>query len=473
MTLIPLQLPTRSNKAKFPQGGSAQLINCYVSEIGEEGKVQRAIYACDGLEGFCLLQNVADGLGCRAGINLDGVLYVVAGTGLYKVTDTGVQTLIGSMNISTTAPVFMERNRRATADIGIVCDGLMYYCRADVLTQVTDIDLLSPITLAFSDGYFGITTAQNKWQIGAIDDASAWDGLDFATADADPDSLVRIAAIQGQFLLFGEKSVEIWQNTGGADFAYQRSFVVPMGIFAANSVATVDGTIAWVAHDRTVRMLASGDAPSIISDPDVERDIQSVQDGSTIDATSWVSGGHTFYKITCPEWTWVYDTRQSRWHQRKTYGRPNYRVSFVVQFGNRLIAGDATTGALFDMGPQFADDAGDPLVSTVVLPPVHAFPYRLTHDVLYIDVQRGVGTGQGAPQDVDPSLMLEWSHDGGETFHVQRTLKLGQQGKTLTRVRAHRLGQAPENGRVYRLSWSAKVDRALYAMAVDATKDGE
>ena len=285
------------------------------------GKVKNAIYSSDGLQGFALLQGVAAGQGCRAGIVVEGALYVVAGVSLYKVTTTGVQTLIGSMNISKTAPVFMERNRRAVPDIAIVCDGLMFYCRGDVLAQVTDPDLFAPITLAFSDGYFGITTAQNKWQIGAIDDASAWDGLDFATADGDPDALIRIAALQAQFYLFGEKTIEVWQDSGGADFPYARSFVIPIGLLASNSVATVAETFAWVAHDRTVRLLGSGDSAQVISTPKVESDIQEVEDPSTIRAASWSSRGHTFYALTCPQWTHVYDTRMQRWHERQTYGR--------------------------------------------------------------------------------------------------------------------------------------------------------
>lgn len=471
MGVVPLALPSGSSQARFNQGGAAQLINCYLSPIGDEGKVKSAIYASDGMQGFAFLQNVASGLGCRAGIVVDGVIYVVAGVGLYKITATGDQKFIGSMNISTTAPVFMERNRRATPDIAIVCDGLMYYCRADVLTQVTDSDLLAPITLAFSDGYFGITTAQNKWQIGAIDDASVWDGLDFATADGDPDALIRIAALQAQFYLFGEKTIEVWQDNGGADFPYSRSFVIPIGLLASNSVATVAETFAWVANDRTVRLLGSGDSASVISTPKVESDIQDIEDPSTIRAASWSSRGHTFYSLTCPQWTHIYDTRMQKWHERQTYGRKNWRIAFVLAFGTKLIAGDADTGALFEMSPNFKDDAGDPLISYVIPPTVHAFPQRVSHNALYLDVQRGVGTGQGLPQDVDPEIMIEWSHDGGETYKTQRKIKLGKQGKNLTRIRTNRLGQAPENGRVYRFSWSAKVDRALYAVSADLEMD--
>lgn len=472
MTIVPFQLPTGSTKGKFLQGGACRLINCYSSDIGPEGKVPRAIYSSDGLQGFVFLEGVADTLGCRAALNLDDTaLYVVAGTALHKVSQNGSSTLIGSMNISTTAPVFMERNRRVPADVTIVCDGLMYNCRSDVLTQVTDPDLSGPTSLAYSDGYLGITTSLNKWQISAIDDATAWDGLDFSTADGDPDSLIRIAAFQAYFYLFGSESTEVWQDSGGADFAYSRMYVIPVGIFGAASLQKVSDSIFWIAHDKTVRRLAGGDAPVIISEPDVQNDIQDVADATTIRSASWIANGRMFYMIATPDWTWVYDTAMQRWHERKSYGRNNWRIQFVVGFGTKIIAGDSLSGALYEMSNTFTEDAGDPLVSTVVLPRVHAFPYRLTHNSLFIDVQKGVGLGQGASQDIDPELMVEWSDDGGSTYKAQRMLKLGAQGKRMTRVRAHRLGQAGENGRDYRLSWSAKVDRALYEVSADVEKD--
>ena len=68
----------------------------------------------------------------------------------------------------------------------IVCDGVMYYYRTS-LSQVTDADLLAPLSLTVVDGIIIIGTAQNKWQAGDIDDASSWDPLSFQRADASPD----------------------------------------------------------------------------------------------------------------------------------------------------------------------------------------------------------------------------------------------------------------------------------------------
>ena len=87
------------------------------------------------------------------------------------------------------------------------------------------------------------------------------------------------------------------------------------------------------------------------------------------------------------------------------------------------------------------------------------------------DVEKGVGTGQGEPQDIDPHCMVELSRDGGTTFSTQRMLSLGRQGARMTRVRTRRLGQYGQDGCVIAFSWSGKFARAMYAAAADVTKD--
>lgn len=467
MPLVPIALTNKTNRARYKQGGSARLLNCYVEQIGEEGKTPWAIYASDGLQGFAALTDAVGGV--RAMIVVNGVLYAVAGTGFYRVTTTGVVTLLGSMNISLTAPVYIERNRRATPDIMIVCDGLAYYYRT-TFQQVTDIDLLAPTSLAFLDGYFIIGTADNTWQIGAIDDASAWDGLDYERADANPDAVVRVAALQRDAVIMGEKSTEFWRHTTNADFPFERGAAIDIGCLAADSVATVEQTLAWVANDRTVRMLAGYEARRI-STHDVERSIEDLADKSTIRATSWTKDGHTFYCISCPEWTWIYDTTTGLWHSRESYQATSWLVSKVVEFDGKLIAGDRSTGTLYEMSATFGDEAGSPLVVDITLPPVHSYPSRITVHSVHMDVEKGVGLGQGATQDIDPELVLLWSRDGGHTFTAQRTMSMGQQGKRVDELVTYRLGQSKEDGFVFRLQCSAKVARAFYQMMAQVEKE--
>jgi hypothetical protein len=55
-----------------------------------------------------------------------------------------------------------------------------------------------------------------------------------------------------------------------------------------------------------------------------------------------------------------------------------------------------------------------------------------------VGLERGVGTGQGDAQDIDPEIALEWSLDGGATFGGSRLIKLGQQGKRTNEIEAWR-----------------------------------
>ena len=75
MPIVPLTIPSGSNPAKFKQGGTQELINCYREDLGPEAKVPFCILASDGLEGFCELESANGGI--RALKNVDGVLHVV------------------------------------------------------------------------------------------------------------------------------------------------------------------------------------------------------------------------------------------------------------------------------------------------------------------------------------------------------------------------------------------------------------
>lgn len=467
MPLVPVTLANRTNPARYKQGGSVQCLNCYVETIGEDGKVPWAIYASDGLQGYAALDGATGGV--RAMLNVDGVLYVVAGLTLYSVSEMGTVINLGSMSFSATAPVYIERNRRTVPDINIVCDGVMYNYRTS-LALVSDVDLLAPTSLAFLDGYFIIGTANNQWQIGTLDDGQAWDALDQERADANPDGVVRVSALQRDAVILGERSTEFHRNTGAADFPFERVTAIDIGCLSPNSVATVDQTLAFVAHDRTVRMLQGYQARRI-STHAVERDIENLDDFDSLWAMSWTRDGHTFYGLSSESWTWVFDTITGEWHTRKSDGRPNWIAATAVEFAGKVIVGDRDLGQLYEMGREFLDEAGTELKMVVTLPPVHAFPHPLTFNAVYIDAEKGVGTGTGEVQDVDPELVLRWSKDGGHTFGQQRSLKLGQQGKRITTIKTYRLGQSTVDGYVFQIECSTRTARALYQVVADIEKD--
>jgi hypothetical protein len=468
---VPINITTRTNKARFTQGGTAELVNCYVEQIGSEGKVQEYVVASDGLQGFAALEGVTTGV--RDMLEVDGATWAVCGTSarLFEIRSNGNVFDRGALSgFDETGPVYMARNRRSTPDIGIVNNGLMFNYRTS-LAQVTDVDLLAPTSLAVNDGQFIIGTQNNTWQVGDIDDATAWDGLSFERADASPDAVKRVYARQGEALIFGELTTEFWANAGLADATgYQRTEVAEFGILSPKSPATVAGIVYFVAHDRTVRAI-SGYTPQRVSDHTVERAIESLTDRSLITGFTWVRDGHSFYVINAPGWSYALDTVTGRWHTRKSYGSNSYNIGTAVSAFGKVLVGSSTQPIIYEMSPSFFEDAGQPLVSTMTFAPLMYPGKRITVHKAWWDFERGVGTGQGDAQDIDPEIALEWSLDGGATFGGSRLIKLGQQGKRTNDLEAWRLGQCKGQGFVFRVTCSAKVAKAIYQGQAEITLD--
>ncbi len=463
--LLPISLGLRSNPSRHSgQAGNARLINAYAEEIGEEGKTKWLITATAGLTTFGSALDTDGGI--RGMIELGAYLYVVAGRQVFKVDQSGVATSLGG--IPTEGPVYMRINRRSPTQIAIVTDGLYYTITSDVLSASTDTDLPPPTSLAYLDGYGILPTTRGRYFITAIDDFTSIDGLDEGAAEADPDPIVRAHELGREVYFFGSRSTEAHQNTGDADFPFQRSQVIEIGCASPDSVSPLDApdgkALCFVAHDHTVRLLR-GYATGVISNGDIENKLRLLAEAGTLDtlrSTSWSWGGHSFYALSCADWTYVYDAKSGLWHERQSYLSPRWRVSKVITFAGMLVAGSATTGQLYLMNDDTYVEGSQAHVLEVITPPVHAFPYGGVCNSLYVDAVSGVGLNTTTSHNLDPVLLIDWSKDGGDTFGTPREVPLHRQGKTARRLAPiFRLGRFGQKGLVFRFRISAAVQKVL------------
>lgn len=465
MTLTPISLGTQSNRARYGHQGTARLINCYTEKVGEEGKSPVSVHAVDGFDAFAT-PAVAGAVRSMLSLS-DSDLYAVIGRLMYRVDSSGSATSLGG--IPSDGFCSMARNRSATPQIAIVCDGLYFKVEGGALTQIFDPDLPPPTSVCNLNGYFVFQLKDGRMFSSELDSENVL-ATDFTTASSKPDGGV-IAWVRGQELLSGgTESIEAWADQGGETFALSRVTNVKrsedqkdIGVKSAASVAES----YFVGSDNTVRVI-SGYQAQRVSSHYLERLIEAETDPSTIRGFSWGSAGHTFYAVTGSTWTYVYDSTTSLWHERKSYGRDNWRISHATQFGNAVIFGDDANGKLYRNNATTNTEAGEFLVCEVWMPPVHAEPYRLRHNALYVDVVPGVGIASGATENADPQLMMDYSDDGGATFSTQRTASLGTEGNRLRRVRFNRLGVA--RTRTYRLSISASVARSIGQISLDMHK---
>lgn len=468
-TLAPISLGLRSNPhRRNKQAGNARLINCFADELGGEGKSQWTITGAPGLKTFG--SQFADG-GIRAMLPVDNQLVAVAGKSVYTVNTSGVASLRGG--IPTTGPVYMRRNRRVPAQVGIVSEGYYAVLEGNAVTEVQDVDLPPPTSLAYLDGYGILPISRGRYMITGIDDFTTIDGLDEGVAESSPDEIVRAHELEREVFLFGTNSLEAHQNIGDEDFPLTRSQATEIGCLAGGSVARMDtptsATLVWVAHDHTVRML-QGYQGAVISTGEIEELIRRLADeGRTneLRATSWSSAGRFFYSLSCNDWTRVFEAKSGAWHDRRSHLSKRWRISDVVTFAGKTICGDHETGQLYEMSDDFHDEAGSPHVMEIVTPPVNAFPYSVRHNALYVDVATGVGLNTTVSHDKNPVMLVDWSEDGGVTWGPAREIALGQLAKNPVSTSLRMLGKSGPKGRVYRFRISAAVEKLVMSASLD------
>ena len=466
MPQIPINLGVRSNPGREKEAGQARLVNCYAERADEEGRVQWPLYASDGYQAFATLSG---GGATRAMLTLNAdALYVVSGAKVFKITSTGVVTDLGSVSASGYAT--MARNRRLpNNEIGIVTsDGNYYVIDNDVLTQVDVSGFpVTFVSITSLDGYFVLAASNGEWYITSIDNATLIDTLDFEKAQAHPDGLLINKTRGSDLVLFGENSIEFWQDTGAADFPFERTEAVEFGCYSAGSVAEIvvispGGAIAdsiiFAAQDQAGFyvgvMMLSGYSAGKISTLALDRAIRDEPDQASIQSFTWSKDGHAFYCITGSSFTWVYDTATSLWHERESSGLTRWKALHAASLGNKVIVGDYATGELYQMLHTATDEAGATLTWKVIPPDVHAYPNTLR----FYDIRANVILGL-----VAGNLTVRHSNDHGTNW-ITRTASVAS-GK---RAKILRLGQSKEDGKVFEISADASVVKGIMSLNTNA-----
>lgn len=224
---------------------------------------------------------------------------------------------------------------------------------------------------AYLDGYYIVAKpGTRQFNISAIGDGKSWNPLDFAVKEAYPDGIQALLADHEQLWLFGDKTTEVWQDTGAAAFPFQRipGAFIQMGCCAAATPTRLAGTVAWLGGDargRTVAYVANGFIPTRISTHAVEMAWAQGAVGDAV-AFAYSDEGHEFWVISFPSQnvTWVYDFTEKLWHQRGWWdgtGLNRVRGAFCGFVFDQFIAGDWESGLLYYQSTGNYDDNGAPI----------------------------------------------------------------------------------------------------------------
>lgn len=383
----------------------------------------------------------------RAGINFNGALYTVVGSSFKSVTSSGATVDIGSVAGSGQVDIAKNSNQ-----IAILIEPNLWVYDGSSLTQVSDTDFTSrgAKRMAVMDNYGAfIEPDSGRWFICDLADFTTYDSLDFATAEGNPDHLLSIESNNRQFILFGEDSLEIWDNTGATGFPFERNpnGYVESGCGAPYATCSIDHTVYWIDQDRLARRL-EGNIARRISTEGVEQRWQDYATIADARALAYVFDGHTFVVFRFPTAgaTWVYDINTQEWHERQSYGFDHWRAAWVARAYDKVLVGDTQSGNIGEFHASTYTEWGEPLLREATTGAIVDNGRWVHHDRLELDLD--VGTVPLSGQGSAPEIMLDVSNNGGVNFYSKSNRTLGATGHYRKRVHWDRIGRSRE--RVYR-----------------------
>lgn len=408
------------------------------------GKAPAILQEVPGLAVFAAGSDVIRGVEEVAGRG-----FFVAGSTLYETDSAGALTSRGTLTTST-GRVSMAYGLTQLVMVDGP-NGYVFNLAANTFAKIGSPAFYGSSRVAFIDGYFiFLRPDSQQFYISAIDDATALDALDFASAERSPDNLVSLLADHGELWLFGEKSVEIWSNTGNASFPFERNngAILEVGCAAAHSAQKLDSTVIWVGNDANGNgtvWSVQGYKERRISTQAVEEAIQRSTDLSSAYAFTYQQDGHNYYCLQVPglETTWCYDVFTGQWHERAELVDGEYTQwranSHAYVFGKHLVGSD--DGDVYELDKTAGNNAGDVKVRDRITPH-NALPSLdwIDFPVFELDCQ----VGEGKPDGSEAFVMLRYSNDGGATWSQWRTASLGAIGERHKRVIFRRLGRAKD-----------------------------
>ena len=382
---------------------------------------------------------------------VNNFLYVVAGNSVYKVTTSGITSLLGTISTSVNKVQLSDNYVQL-----LIVDGSKGYAytivtgsyaqaglnAAGSFGQITDVNFpVNPVSIDFTDGWFIVVQGGSRqaWLSGSYDGTN-WTPISYFTKSSASDLLLAVQCLNGLIFIQGVSTFEVWQNVGAATFPLARiaGATQAFGLAAVSSRAVINSCVVFLGYNlqgqAQVVQLVNGYSPQVISTPDLDGIIDEISDNFIInDAVgfSYPCNGHIMYQLTFPSGnaSFLYDATTNIWSELQTgLGLQGRHIAELgINYNNQTYITDSSTGNIYNFDDDVYTDNGVPIVRQVCSKHIVGSGNTITISELCLDMQLGVGLeiGQGS----NPQISVETSKDGGNTYGTPRLTSIGKVGQ--------------------------------------------
>lgn len=420
--MIDLPFAAQEGDGGFSQHSRETLINMYAEKASGKSQIVRR-----QRPGFRLEQEL---IGLKRGIaEFVHGHYLVVRDVFYKYDGTTLEAL-GQINTRAGPVTIVSDDNGKVA----LADGVeMWHWDGTGLSLVETPTTVG--TLAFQGG-FGIYSepGTDRFYVSALNDLTSWDALDFASAESQSDNIVRVFEDRAEIWLFGDKTIDVFRNSGASDFPFAFNTAIQRGCAAAFSVASDDNTIFWIGDDR-IAYRADGYRPARVSTHEIENWLEGATNIEDAKAFIYSTRGHKFYTITVPN----YGTRQFNiatglWNTARSWSWPEFRVTGGQ---GRPVSYYLDDRGIVSLDNSLNTDSGITMERGGISAPVFNNGERMTFSAFWMNAEVG-----RVPEGADePQIMLRVSRNS-EEFGTARARGLGLTGDYARRIMWRGLGQA-------------------------------
>ncbi len=412
--------PLQESTGRSRPWSGASLLNAFAERAEGDKRTTFAVSMIPGLDPF------ADAGGEIFGaIEFNDLIYVVTSDQIVSISRAGDMTVQASLPTTATGTVRMAAN---ISQIGMVIGNTGYIYQGGGVTAVPDLPSVTDI--AFIDGYFAWTQAGTGFfTVTDINNGLSYDAADVANAEGAPDNLVGLINDHRELQLYGTKTIEIWYNSGDADFPFSRqgNAFIERGCFDRRSIVKMDNSVYFYGDDRIFYRL-EGYSPIRVSTHAIE---YALRNCSYVEGMTYSEEGHKFYIVNTDVGCYSLDLATGLWHRRKSWGRVDWRANHVVSIWGTNIFLEKGGSKLWRSSFDIYSEDGERIEFEVGIPTIEA---RGRNWQTCYAFEALFETGVGNDDEPDPVVELSYSRDGGRSWSLGIERKLGRVGEYSTRA---------------------------------------
>jgi|688.fasta_scaffold14037_3 hypothetical protein len=387
-----------------------------------------------------------------SGFGVDGLFYwpeqnavmAVGGGEVYQlsyVSRTPVTTSLSAGNVllNQNRPVSMAVDR----NYFYCCNGgrIVYTAPGGTPAYVPDVDApTGALHIAYLDGYIIAIDNSNKFYWSDVNTGTSWNALSFASAAGSPDNIVALKVYNREIYLFGERTVEVWENDGTTPFSRIPGGMIQSGCSAPYAIIEDENSIYWIDDNRRLVRFAGKSVERLSTKFD--RELQSLSRVSDGIASKIEIDGYVFFVFSFREAnrTLVYNQTTDDWCEWGQWSLANANYDrwignsycYAEKWGLHLV-GQKNKVVVSELRKDYYSDD-----SSVIR------PYRLTGHIDYgtsqlkrsnelrFRAKRGIGLSGRTPR-----VMLRYKIDNKDWSNIKE-FSLGDVGEYNIIVRDHR-----------------------------------